>query len=262
MRCDECRDLIDAYVDGELPAGDTELVAAHLAECADCSRDYRVAAATSRQLKEGLVRHTAPDVLKARIRSALAQPELEAPRRARVPQWSWMLAAGVAIAVASSMTTLAAVRDRDPARAVAGELLASHVRSLMPGHLTDVVSSNQHNVKPWFNGRVNLSPAVPALDSLGFNLIGGRIDYIGGRPVPVVIYGRRQHVINVFSWPESERGGQLSGTTAQGYRIVTWRTGDVRYSVVTDLNGTETQQFVDDYQRASQEPPAAAPPRP
>ena len=149
------------------------------------------------------------------------------------------------IAVASSAGTAAVLNRGVASRSVADELLASHVRSLMPGHLTDVASSDHHNVKPWFNGRVALSPSVPLLDSAGFVLVGGRLDYVASRPVAVVVYSRRQHVINVYSWPDGDEGDRdASALTAHGYHLVKWRTGDVESWAVSDLNSAELGQFV------------------
>jgi anti-sigma factor RsiW len=115
----------------------------------------------------------------------------------------------------------------------------------MPAHLTDVASNDQHNVKPWFNGRLDFSPSVPRLEDAGFPLLGGRLDYVRGRPVAVVVYGRRQHVINVFSWP-AETGGDVDRTltTSHGYNLLHWRRGGTEHWVVSDLNAAELQQFV------------------
>src|SRR2546423_608934 len=229
MRCAECRDRLDAYLDAELTAGETEMMRAHVEECPDCAREYAVLAATSRQLKEGLVHYSAPDVLKARIRSALA--DSGAARGGTAPSWArWtqLAAAAVVIAVASSATTVAVLHRgtaSSPTRSVADEVLASHLRSLMPGHLTDVASNDQHNVKPWFNGRVDLSPTVPRLDSIGFPLVGGRLDYIASRPVATVVYSRRQHIINVYSWPSPGDDRKEAIVSAQGYHLVSWRNG-------------------------------------
>jgi anti-sigma factor (TIGR02949 family) len=254
MRCVDCNETLDAYLDGELMPDETRTVRDHIAICPECSRAYDALAATSHLLQEGLVHYSAPDVLKARIRSAVTQPDSYEPRpRAGRTQWVRLAAAGVAIALASSAATLATVRQGAATRSVPGEVLASHVRSLMPGHLTDVVSNDQHNVKPWFNGRLNLSPQVPALDSAGFVLVGGRLDYLAGRPVAAVVYSRRQHIINVFSWPDAGGDAQESETTAQGYHLVHWRTDHVDYWIVSDLNASALSQFVTLFRRGGGE---------
>ena len=249
MRCDQYRDALDARLDGELTPDEAREVDQHLATCPECAADYARVSATHRLLAENLMRYRAPDVLKARIRGALADtPEtadtgvVRAARRA-TPAWWRTVAAGVMIAVTSSALTVAAMRGR-PNAAAADELLASHLRSLQPGHLTDVVSTNQHNVKPWFNGRVDVSPAVPNLDSLGFPLIGGRTDYVRGRPVPVVVYARRQHMINVYVWPSADDAASPPRPSARnGYHFVAWRAGGLEYHAVSDLNATELDAF-------------------
>jgi anti-sigma factor RsiW len=252
MRCADCREAINAYVDGELLADEQRDVHEHLASCVECRSEHDVIAATSRTLKEGLVRHAAPDVLKARIRSALAQPDaferpVAPPRRA----WPRLLVAGVVIAAASSALTFSAVRPRGIQQTTTREILASHIRSLMPGHLVDIASTDQHNVKPWFNGRIDLSPSVPRLDSLGFPLVGGRVDYVAGRAVPAVVYGRRQHMINVFSWPATDAPALAPTTsTENGYHLVHWRDQGMEVWVVSDLNLVELQQFVAAFARS------------
>ncbi len=250
MGCANYRELLSALVDDELMADEVADVREHLAGCADCAREYDALEEISRRLKEGVVRHSAPDVLKARIRSALAQPDAfspatEPPRTTGRLRWTTLAAAGLVIAAASSALTFGALHRAGPGNGVTEALLDSHIRSLMPGHLTDVVSTNQHLVKPWFNGRLDLSPSVPNLDSLGFPLIGGRLDYIEGRPVAVVVYGRRQHVINVYSWPVNGVAATRPAAADQrGYHLVEWRTGDVEYWAVSDLNRTELDEFV------------------
>jgi anti-sigma factor RsiW len=260
MRCAACRELLDAHLDHELMSEESADVRDHLAQCPDCARAYDELAATSHVLREGLVHYRAPDVLKARIRSALAESDgnattvNRAPRRPIVPQqWLRLAAAGLVIAVASSVTTFGAVRERGVSPSVRDEVLTSHVRSLMPGHLTDVASTNQHNVKPWFNGRVDLSPPVPGLDSAGFVLSGGRLDYVAGRAVAAVVYMRRQHVVNVFSWPAAGDDTRASVVTMQGYHLVSWRSDGVAFWAVSDLNATELSQFVTLFQHSGAE---------
>ncbi|MFL5617562.1 MAG: anti-sigma factor family protein [Gemmatimonadaceae bacterium] len=244
-------DSLSAYVDGELPPDRAMEIADHLTSCAECARDYEATLATVRTAREGLAGYRAPDMLRARIRASLreeSRPTVErvAPGKRRAWRIPWnVVAAAVVVAVASSGLTMVAAGRRASESPVAEEVLASHIRSLMPEHLTDVRSSDQHNVKPWFNGRLDFSPTVPRLEEQGFPLLGGRVDYVHGRPVAVVVYGRRQHVINVFSWPASQDGATAPAPqTRNGYNLEGWRQGGVEYWAVSDLNRAELRQFV------------------
>jgi anti-sigma factor RsiW len=155
-----------------------------------------------------------------------------------------MVAAAATVAIVSSALTFAAMRQSGSGNSAEQQVLASHIRSLMPGHLTDVASNDQHNVKPWFNGRVDMSPDVPRLDSIGFPLVGGRIDYINGRSIPVIVYTRRQHVINVFSWPESAAPDQPSVVRSNhGYNLIRLAHSGDELWIVSDLNRAELETF-------------------
>ena len=247
MLCDTCQAALEARLDGELTAEEAREIDRHLATCQACSRQFATLGETHRLVSENAMRYTAPDVLKARIRGAVARVELPPAAAARRKTFRWWreVAAGVAIAIASSAVTFVAARRSEAAYSAADELLASHVRSLMPGHLTDVPSTEQHTVKPWFNGRVDVSPAVPNLDEAGFPLIGGRADYVRGRVVPVIVYGRRRHIINVYAWPSSSSGGAPPNDLSRnGYHFVTWRSGGIQYWAVSDLNAAELHTFV------------------
>jgi anti-sigma factor RsiW len=250
MTCAQTRELLNGYVDGELPAAQAIEVADHLASCEECSGIYERLLATVRALRDGLANYRAPDLLRARVRSALREEQRPAAvtkskvrRGVRMP-WRTLAAAAI-LAMASSGVTLVATRGRASAESLAGdEVLTSHIRSLMPAHLTDVASNDQHNVKPWFNGRLDFSPSVPRLEDAGFPLLGGRLDYVRGRPVAAVIYGRRQHVINVFTWPADASGDASRRlTTSHGYNLLHWRANGVEHWVVSDLNAAELQQF-------------------
>jgi anti-sigma factor RsiW len=242
---------LSAYVDGELPPDRAMELAEHLTSCAECASDYEAMLTTVRTAREGLVRHGAPDMLRARIRASLreeSRPTVArvAPGKRRAWRIPWnVVAAAAIVALASSGVTMVATNRRASDSPVAQEVLASHIRSLMPEHLTDVRSSDQHNVKPWFNGRLDFSPTVPRLEEQGFPLLGGRVDYVHGRPVAVVVYGRRQHVINVFSWPADQDGEAAPAPRARnGYNLERWRQGGVEYWAVSDLNAAELRQFV------------------
>jgi anti-sigma factor RsiW len=251
MNCAQTRELLNAYIDGELPPDQAMALSEHLTTCTECAGIYEELLTTVRTLREGLVKYRAPDLLRARVRSALredAQPATVTPTpkvRRRVPVPWRALAAAVVLMVASSGITFVAARQHVSAEALTGdEVLTSHIRSLMPAHLTDVASNDQHNVKPWFNGRLDFSPSVPRLEDAGFPLLGGRLDYVRGRPVAAVVYGRRQHVINVFTWPAEASGDAARTlTTSHGYNLLHWRTGGVEHWVVSDLNAAELKQF-------------------
>ena len=259
MTCASCLEMLSSYIDGELSADESAQVREHLQSCADCDREHRKLLDTSSLVKGRLMRYEAPDVLKARIRAGLVGPPREVDHRAaNLPNrqrrdWVRGFAAAAVVAMVSSALTVVAVRQGAPDTSLANQVLTSHIRSLMPGHLTDVASNDQHNVKPWFNGRVNVSPAVPRLDSLGFPLIGGRLDYIDGHSAASVVYTRRQHVINVFSWPVPSGSDAMTTSTSNGYHLIRTRKNGVETWFVSDLNVVELQDFAARFERASTE---------
>ena len=238
---------VDAYLDGELAADDARQLETHLTQCPECTRfrDRRVELRAA--IVAGVPTFQAPAALRERIREAAraSSPNARAPRRftARSLWRPLALAASLAVVALGSWTL--ALR-RAAGEALADDVLASHIRSLMPppGHLTDVPSSDQHTVKPWFNGRLDYSPPVYDFAGRGYPLLGGRLDYVAGRAVAALVYGRRQHTINVFLWPP-ERGsaGGPSTRTRQGYHELHWTAGDYTYWVVSDLGLAELRDF-------------------
>jgi anti-sigma factor RsiW len=206
-------------------------------------------------LKESLVCYVAPDGLRERIRDMLARERTaeSAHRYSTTPLMRWwgLAAAALLIALSSSIATYAELQQGTTSRASAEEVLASHVRSLMPGHLIDVASTDERTVKPWFNGRVDLSPDVPALESAGYPLVGGRLDYVSGRTVAAVVYARQQHVINVFSCPNEGADIPRSSTAERGYHLVRWRRDNTEYWVVSDIDASELSQFVMSFEHAA-----------
>jgi len=256
---------LDAYVDGELAPEDARELEAHLSACGDCARLHEARVALSAAIREQVPALRAPDALRDRVRATLR--DAAGTRRVRrglpavATRWLALAASLATVAVGSWRLALSGAGED----ALAGQVLASHVRSLMPGHLTDVVSSDQHTVKPWFNGKLDFSPPVYDFAGRGFPLIGGRLDYVGGRAVAALVYGRRQHVINVFLWPtRGSVGGAPRVATRQGYHLLQWTTPEYAYWVVSDLGLAELHDFAQLLRQGDSTAagPAAAPPPP
>ena len=236
---------LDAYLDGELASRDAREFADHLKTCRDCARLHDARVALGAAIRAEVPALRAPDVLRARVRSALSSAAGTPVASRQTPPLGWRSLALAASLVLVAVGSWQVASDRAAGEALSQQVLTSHVRSLMPGHLTDVVSSDQHTVKPWFNGKLDFSPAVYDFAGRGYPLIGGRLDYIGGRPVAALVYGRRQHLINVFLWPATQGPVRDPGeTTRQGYHLLHWATPEYTYWVVSDLGMAELREFV------------------
>jgi anti-sigma factor (TIGR02949 family) len=242
MECDRVAPLVSPFLDGELGSADRAGVEAHLAGCKTCRGAIEAERAFSSYIRSEAPRHAAPPALRARVMAAVAAESLGRDRP-RNREWARLAAAALIGAVIASGTTwqIATVEQQAVA---ADDAIASHVRSLMTGHMTDVASSDQHTVKPWFNGRIELSPPVADLAGDGFPLVGGRVDYVEGRPAAALVYRHRQHVITLFV--TAERGRESAAPTLaarQGFNVVSWRDSGMAFRAVSDLNAAELRQF-------------------
>jgi anti-sigma factor RsiW len=245
MSCGDTRELIHGYVDGEVDLAKSLEIEAHLKSCHDCSQTYQGIRDLRSALSRGALRFEPPNNLETRLRSALRQ-ESKPDTNSWFLRWRWVMAGASLVAAAIVIWTIAAILARPSAGdLLAQEIVASHVRSLMADHLTDVPSSDQHTVKPWFDGKLDFSPPVKDLSPQGFVLTGGRLDYIGNRPVAALVYQRRQHLINLFVWPSTEAPATSEkASVRQGYNLIRWSNAGMAYWVVSDLNLAELQQFV------------------
>jgi anti-sigma factor RsiW len=163
------------------------------------------------------------------------------------PSWRWLAIAASLLLAASVTWNVALLKSRvDPQQLLAANVLSAHIRSLAGNHLLDVPSSDQHTVKPWFNGKLDFAPAVKDLE--GFPLLGGRLEYFEGHPAAALIYGRRNHTINLFTWPSAEPTAEAT-LTRNGYHLQSWSGNGMTFWAVSDLNETELRQFATLYER-------------
>ena len=247
MTCAEANRLIGPWLDDELDVRSVVELEGHVARCSTCGREKNELLALRETARERLTRFDPPPGLEERLLRTVREErplrtvrETAAPRRRPARRWLREVAmvaaaAGVAVAATSSLQ-----RSTDPS----GEIVDAHLRSLQAGHLTDVASSDQHTVKPWFQGKIDFG--VPARDfaAEGFPLVGGRLDMVGGRPVAALVYGRRQHLINVFVGPAADRDQPLRSISSRGYRVSRWAQGGLEYRLVTDIAAAEADQLV------------------
>jgi anti-sigma factor RsiW len=232
-------------MDGELDLLRNLEIEQHLQECSVCAAVVARHQAMRAALKDASLYHRAPVRLQERIRSSLQQASR--PRRAfpALPWRAWRVAAAVAFVALLAWGVVYLVSHRGAEDPLAEEVVSDHVRSLMPGNLLGVVSTNQHVVKPWFRDKVEFSPMVMNLSDKGFELTGGRLDYLGKRRVATVVYKRREHVINLFQWPAAtDVESAPQSLSRQGFHLIHWTQGGLHCWAVSDLNVSELEEFV------------------
>jgi anti-sigma factor RsiW len=248
MTCEQARPLLSAYTDRELDLVSSLDLEHHMQACAGCAalrrqhEDVRAAAAAAPLL------FTPPKGLERRVRTAVRR---EAGRSAwfAAPGWRWAAVPVAATLAALLSWTVAVQRPGSSETPLLAELVSGHVRSLMVDHLVDVASSDQHTVKPWFNGKVDFAPPVTDFTAEGFPLVGGRVDYIAGRPVAVLIYRRRQHTINVFIWPSAKDDAEQPRPAAfEGYHLLRWSASGLTFWAVSDVNSADLESLAQLFQ--------------
>ena len=265
MNCEEAIELMDGYLDGELDTRTNQEIERHLRECVKCTQAYELQRDLVRAMESNAPYFKAPVELRQSIQSSLRAGISTSPlgnasdqSRARpfsrkserlamvfTPQWSWLALAAAIIAAAIVAVNFVPRGQRSGGEQfLATELIASHVRSLMASHLTDVASSDQHTVKPWLDTKLDFAPPVFDLTNDGFPLIGGRLDYIENRPVAALVYQRRKHFINLFIWPAQSVMTVADKTISrQGYQLLHWTDGDFTYWAVSDVSENDLQLF-------------------
>ena len=243
MNCQQARPLIQPCADGELDAARTLEMEQHLRECAACALEWRNQQSLKTALKHDALFFNAPAELRRRIRAELNSQADGEPER-KFWNWNW-LTASLAATAAVCLALLAVTFTRtSPRQQLAQEIVSSHIRSLMAGHALDVASSDQHTVKPWFDGRLAFSPPVKDLAAQEFPLIGGRLDYIAGETVAALVHQRRKHIINLFVWPGQEPDSKPGAAEpVRGYHLVHWSQAGMNFWAVSDVNANELLEF-------------------
>ena len=267
MTCDEAIKPMDGYLDGDVDPITSQTIEQHLRECPKCDQAFATHRSLIGAIGNATPYYKAPSGLRERIQSSLrkeiakqsngsgsipvdARPLIakEQPTSQSIlfgTSWSWLaLAAAILLAAIIGWNVLPRLQRSGADEFLATQLIASHVRSLMANHLTDVASSDQHTVKPWLDTKLDFAPAVVDLSGKGFSLVGGRLDYLDNRPVAALVYQRRKHFINLFVCPaEVNASSATKAMSRQGYQLLHWVDSDFNYWAVSDVNETDLQAF-------------------
>ncbi|HEX8957986.1 MAG TPA: zf-HC2 domain-containing protein [Burkholderiaceae bacterium] len=250
MHCEEAKKLLQADVDGELDAASSAQLAAHVAGCAACEAERAALADLKQALKQGQV-HAAPEALRRRIAIAIRNEAEQAakrksmPRKSFKPSWAWLNGgfAGAGALAFAFMFSLYLSRPSD-VDLLEQDVISGHARSMMVSHLSDVASTDQHTVKPWFADKLDFSPNVADFSAQGYPLVGGRLDYIDRHNVAAIVYHHRLHTINLYEWPErGHTAAPALSVSREGYQLQHWTAHGMNYWLVSDLNAQELNEF-------------------
>jgi anti-sigma factor RsiW len=263
MDCARLRSLLDEYVDRQLDQETSMSIAEHLRACDACSRAVAARSALGATIRKDAGYYRASPALASRIRAQVAQTTPRAtaklPKRGFNPlEWRGWLPLGAAVAATVLVTSFATLQlagtDRD--EALVAQLISGRSRSIVTGHEIDVASSDQHTVKPWLSSKLDFSPNVTDLAAAGFPLRGGRLDYMNDRPVAVLVYGRRQHLIDLFIWPEDTAADKAPPRTfsKRGLNVLHWTAAGMTYWAVSDVAEADLQEFAERYVKATKSP--------
>jgi anti-sigma factor RsiW len=259
MDCDKLDTLLDGYLDRELDRESAATVERHLALCESCRHRLDARKSLASSIRKHAIYHPAPAALANRIRAQIAggassRREHTRERRVRFFEWTRWMQLGGALAAAVLVTSLVTLQlsGTSEDQRIVEQVLNGHSRALLTSHQIDVASSDQHTVKPWLSSKLDFSPVVTDLGAAGFPLRGGRLDYVNNRPVAVLVYGHRQHVIDLFIWPDDTKGATMRehSFAKRGLNVLHWTAGGMTYWAVSDVTGGDLASFADHYTRA------------
>jgi anti-sigma factor RsiW len=262
MKCDEPLNLLDVYMDGELDLERNVELERHLEVCPRCPAELASRRAVSSAMRDKLDYHAAPLALQRAVRKELARAKGASGRgspltRRAAPAWMRLAASFVLVAGLSSALTYYVTPTSS--EAIPDEIFASHVRSMQSDNrLIDVVSSDEHTVKPWLDAKLDFAPPVRDLSTDGFSLAGGRVDYIGGRAVAALVYRYRKHVITLFIWPDNGDTRPVAASVRRGDRLAQWSDGEMTYWAISDIAAPEFTEFCKRFEAAEMLPEGPA----
>ncbi len=253
MDCEQTKILIDAFIDNELDIPNSLEVERHIHACQSCSNVYKNYLVIQSALKNEEMYFSPPTELKEKIADSIKSSEKKQVNT-KTSMYLWQGAAAVFASTAIFLLIVTLFRSSSsPEEQVTEQIVNNHMRSLMPNHLTDVQNSDQHTVKPWFNGKLDFSPPVADLSAQGFTLVGGRLDYINGQPVAAIVYQRKSHYINLFFWfSDNKDNVTKKASVSRGFNLIHWTNGNRNYWAVSDINLTELDEFITKIQETQQ----------
>jgi len=245
VSCELAKSVLHGYFDGELDAAGAAGFERHLPSCADCAAALGAQESLRSSLQRTGLYERAPAALRLRLAASLGAPaRLTVTTTFRPTLWRWLaVAATFLLAIVLGWRLIPGLGGKREQTGLGSAIVDAHLRSLQPGHLVDVLSSDQHTVKPWFDGKIDFAPPVRDFVAEGFPLQGGRLDVVQGRAVAVVVYARRKHLINVFVWPTTEKDSQPSSGSRLGYNWMDWRKGGMEMFAVSDVNPADLEEF-------------------
>jgi anti-sigma factor RsiW len=244
VSCDQSRTTIHGYMDGELDAVRALEFERHLEGCADCLAALEATQSLRNRLQQHDLYERASPELWTRV---VEQIDTVAPGRREAkaaPRWNWLAPAlALAAVILLAVWFLAPRFQHGQTTVIATELVDAHVRSLQPGHLADVISTDQHTVKPWFDGKLDFVPPVNDYSEQGFPLLGGRLDVLNAHDVAALVYGRRKHLVNLFVWPARNGSIDDSSGSRDGYNWLAWRKGGMNFELVSDVSPADLRDL-------------------
>jgi len=259
LDCTHTRSLLHGYVDRELDLESVISVDKHLQSCAACSTISEQYSALRSAVRQHTSYFNAPAALADRIRGKIGSLAAHASARAIKPRSQWYrfdqwLRIGTAVAASATVTWMVTVQlnGQSQDEAISEEVIASYARSGLTNHFTDVEASDQHTVKPWLSGKLDFSPMVTDLTAVGFPLVGGRLDYLDNRPVAALVYRHRQHMVNLFVWPnsKSDKPRAVQAFSKHGYNLLHWVNTGMTYWAISDVDSTDLKAFAESYASA------------